>query len=409
MYTSCTIKGKHRCEDNDEVESNMKKERNANKTKRVCHSGNCTKNEMCTNNHSKPSSSTWNPNKLRLDISRAELLRKAHENREKYISSQKLSKDENPESKKNEKRNFSPNEIQIIKAPKLEPQLNKNGNEDIENIQNTNPTIKTNINKQQNSADFLLDAIVKSCTLQSDDAYDFCFEKRMGNSIAQNVNTKFKIDRMEKKLCRDVYCDLKCVHGLEPVCLSSTNQCANAATSDSDISSICDNLSEKGDIFNIKHKVVSNFNVDSKCDSPIPTLNCKKMKDISNINSTVLPKKINANVRQKISFENFTLCDTKTTSNNENLLTNGLHRNKLVGFKTQRTCKNSNPTDIPSFIEQEKFRKSFDNAASMVFHSRTGLPLTSSPAPVRRGKSSFDFDSSINSVQAIKRYVNKII
>lgn len=60
-------------------------------------------------------------------------------------------------------------------------------------------------------------------------------------------------------------------------------------------------------------------------------------------------------------------------------------------------------TEIPSALEQAKFRKELDNAASMVFHSRTGLPLTSSPAPVRRGKTCFDFDSSINSVSAIKR------
>lgn len=60
-------------------------------------------------------------------------------------------------------------------------------------------------------------------------------------------------------------------------------------------------------------------------------------------------------------------------------------------------------SSIPSALEQAKFRKNLDSAASMVFHSRTGLPLTSSPAPVRRGKSCFDFDSSINSVSAIRR------
>lgn len=38
----------------------------------------------------------------------------------------------------------------------------------------------------------------------------------------------------------------------------------------------------------------------------------------------------------------------------------------------------------------------------MVFHARTGLPLTSSPAPLRKGKICFDYDSSLNSVTAIK-------
>lgn len=56
---------------------------------------------------------------------------------------------------------------------------------------------------------------------------------------------------------------------------------------------------------------------------------------------------------------------------------------------------------VPSAREKARFRKSLDSAASMVFHCRTGLPLTSSPAPIRRG-TRFDFDSSLNSVSAIR-------
>ncbi|XP_043469069.1 uncharacterized protein LOC122502845 [Leptopilina heterotoma] len=55
---------------------------------------------------------------------------------------------------------------------------------------------------------------------------------------------------------------------------------------------------------------------------------------------------------------------------------------------------------VPSALEQERFRRSLENAASMVFHSRTGLPLTSSPAPLRKGSCCFDFDSSLNSVSS---------
>ncbi|XP_043288557.1 uncharacterized protein atos isoform X2 [Venturia canescens] len=55
---------------------------------------------------------------------------------------------------------------------------------------------------------------------------------------------------------------------------------------------------------------------------------------------------------------------------------------------------------VPSASEQEQFRRSFENAASMVFHSRTGLPLTSSPAPLRRGHCCFDYDSTLNSVSS---------
>ncbi|KAG5321134.1 F214A protein, partial [Pseudoatta argentina] len=56
--------------------------------------------------------------------------------------------------------------------------------------------------------------------------------------------------------------------------------------------------------------------------------------------------------------------------------------------------------NVPSALEQERFRRSLENAASMVFHSRTGLPLTSSPAPLRRGSCCFDYDSSLNSVSS---------
>lgn len=59
---------------------------------------------------------------------------------------------------------------------------------------------------------------------------------------------------------------------------------------------------------------------------------------------------------------------------------------------------------VPTAIEQERFRRSLENAASMVFHSRTGLPLTSSPAPLRRGSCCFDYDSSLNTVSSKRRY-----
>ncbi|KAK3923146.1 Protein FAM214A [Frankliniella fusca] len=62
----------------------------------------------------------------------------------------------------------------------------------------------------------------------------------------------------------------------------------------------------------------------------------------------------------------------------------------------------NNRQDVPSASERARFRRSFDSAASMVFHTRTGLPLTSSPAPVRRGTTRFDYDSSLNSVSAIR-------
>ncbi|KAJ9593975.1 hypothetical protein L9F63_014616 [Diploptera punctata] len=84
----------------------------------------------------------------------------------------------------------------------------------------------------------------------------------------------------------------------------------------------------------------------------------------------------------------------------------GLERIKDF-FKGDNKCTISHEAGegsrpIPSALDKAKFRQSLDSAASMVFHCRTGLPLTSSPAPVRRGTSCFDFDSSLNSVSAIR-------
>lgn len=145
---------------------------------------------------------------------------------------------------------------------------------------------------------------------------------------------------------------------------------------------------ESDNIFNNK----SNFNihVDKHCDSPILKTKQKKISDISNLN--LPPKKERA--RQKITFDDFestTTCDINFDERSIDAIVTG----QII--------------DVPSQVEQARFRKNLDNAASMVFHSRTGLPLTSSPAPVRRGKTCFDFDSSINSVSAIKRSVYCIL
>ncbi|XP_057655328.1 atos homolog protein A [Diorhabda carinulata] len=142
--------------------------------------------------------------------------------------------------------------------------------------------------------------------------------------------------------------------------LEAIERSGQMSTSESDISN-CDK--RESDILSIREKTNFNVYVDKHCDSPVPLLKEKKMRDISNID----PNNKRAYVRQKIIFED-----------------------------------EEGKGEIPSPLEQAKFRKDLDSAASMVFHARTGLPLTSSPAPVRRGKTCFDFDSSINSVSAIK-------
>nr|XP_023025638.1 protein FAM214A [Leptinotarsa decemlineata] len=138
---------------------------------------------------------------------------------------------------------------------------------------------------------------------------------------------------------------------------NSTNESARENESDP---VNCDKRAS--DIFSIKQN--SNFSIYKQCDSPIPHVGPKKMRDISNIDVAKC-----MNVKKKIVFD----------------------EEKEGGL-----------VEIPSPSEKAKFRKNLGSAATMVFHARTGLPLTSSPAPVRKGKSSFDFDSSINSVSAIK-------
>eukprot|EP00092_Neocalanus_flemingeri_P012089 GFUD01013033.1.p1 GENE.GFUD01013033.1~~GFUD01013033.1.p1 ORF type:complete len:1150 (+),score=174.33 GFUD01013033.1:469-3918(+) len=78
-------------------------------------------------------------------------------------------------------------------------------------------------------------------------------------------------------------------------------------------------------------------------------------------------------------------------SNNSNLHTSDKRRISI-----------DEDNSVPSANKKNAFRKSFDSATSMVFQSRTGLPLTSSPAPMRRGIK-FDFDSGINTPKDIKR------
>ena len=63
----------------------------------------------------------------------------------------------------------------------------------------------------------------------------------------------------------------------------------------------------------------------------------------------------------------------------------------------------TNCISIPTGVQKDYFRKTLNSATSMVFHRKSGLPLSSSPAPLRRGKNDFGYDASINTPKAIKR------
>lgn len=149
----------------------------------------------------------------------------------------------------------------------------------------------------------------------------------------------------------------------------------------------------------------NNIYIDTNCDNAKrKKTDFIKMCDISNVFSLeYLEKRQKVKAKQKITF-NDSPEDQCNISNKPPF--SPILRDNAINLQDDLSPNkefNSLPGAIPSALEQAKFRKSLDSAASMVFHSRTGLPLTSSPAPVRRGKSCFDFDSSINSVSAIRR------
>jgi hypothetical protein len=93
--------------------------------------------------------------------------------------------------------------------------------------------------------------------------------------------------------------------------------------------------------------------------------------------------------------------DEETHNNNNNIEEDANGR----PFSKPEKRRNSVEEDcgfggIPSANKKAAFRKSFDSAVHAVFHSRNGLPLTSSPAPMRRGIK-FDFDSGLNTPKVL--------
>lgn len=102
-------------------------------------------------------------------------------------------------------------------------------------------------------------------------------------------------------------------------------------------------------------------------------------------------------------------CDKESNNNISNNYYNKCNNNSFnysnEELIDENCCNNVNSTKtipVPSAQDKLKFRRSLDSAAQLVFHRCSGFPLTSSPAPVRRNHNSFSFDSSLNSVSAIK-------
>ena len=74
-----------------------------------------------------------------------------------------------------------------------------------------------------------------------------------------------------------------------------------------------------------------------------------------------------------------------------------------LGVKSEEIKTVPGTSATPTQAETDGFRKGFSSATAMVFHGRTRLPLTSSPAPLRKGKGAFGFDSTITSPNDVKR------
>lgn len=237
-------------------------------------------------------------------------------------------------------------------------------------------------NDLRNKGDILLDAILRSSKLNelkgktTYNAYKICEKASAGVFLERNKRKcvhKSCLSQSSSALCERKLCDKICCDNKKKDSSSNINSISDTSrVSENDIYINCDNVKRKKTEY--------------------------KMRDISNVFSLeYLEKRQKVKVKQKITFD-----DDGYECNNNNKETSC---NESAEMKDEKPKSHSLPTGIPSASDQAKFRKNLDSAASMVFHSRTGLPLTSSPAPVRRGKSCFDFDSSINSVSAIRRYV----
>lgn len=298
MHLSCTLKGKHRCEDVDDFE--LRKEQRVGSFKRVCCYG-----EAST---SKAAATAGNAS---------------------------------------EKRNCNP---QVEQSPKT-PKLDFKSNADLKKQQHQND--EGGAPAGASRSDVFLQAILRSCRLQD--------EPISSTSSGDTTSTASC-----NPSCSSSPRDVKCVQRLGELGTHLLSGCARALQkSVSDINS--DKQADKRDIApSCSNRGSGKIAVYADCDNgggPAATANTgtagtKKMRDISNLQLAV--------------------GDDKHKQHESNII------------------------DIPSPNAKAKFRKSLDNAANMVFHARTGLPLTSSPAPVRRGKFNFDFDSSINSVSDIK-------
>ncbi|KAI4467025.1 hypothetical protein MML48_2g00005513 [Holotrichia oblita] len=458
MHTYCTLKGKHRCEDLDDFDSAMKKDCKFAKLKRICN------NKNSNNIISEPSTSRQIP-KLQVDIAKANLYRQKYMKNQEVVKLEKRNSSPNMEQVvKTPKLDL--NEINDalkvlnsggVSAVEAHHQYNKN---DLSRQLRPQPQ-----EKQQNNDPVTL-IFRNCRLLQNEDLQNDNNNKTVvSNSNNNNINSTtdgankkcvHKLESTVTKLGGGTGLGRGCLNNqnwshIPPLLLSPSSSSPasslSLASTRGDMldccasdSSKCDNPCERSDITfsnsdSNSNKEKINIYLDNNCDNSVHHHNVqtkprfRMMRDISNVsiannalinNNIPLAGSYFGKARQRITFEDFPDTNRKrctginVNNTNSNNFVDGdsifvdcdkiIKEEKLEGgtVGSEKSNNSGLPNiDIPSPMEQAKFRKSLDSAASMVFHSRTGLPLTSSPAPVRKGKR-FDFDSSINSVSAIK-------
>ncbi|XP_018331701.1 protein FAM214A isoform X3 [Agrilus planipennis] len=364
MYTNCNLKGKHRCEDFDDLQSSVKSKEDFSKFKRICNSK--TNSDDYPQYQSYPSTSKCQQDHQdhKVNFKRAE----ASSSKDFHQGCGKVQKGEQID------RNNS-----FVNFNLFGPNSSKNC---------SNHSEPTSHDLSKSKSELLLDAILRSC--------------RRDNSPEQSTNS-VELSKVRKSdnvnvNVNDGDDDGTC--GLHFTGPSSPND-ATASHGECDINS-CD---KKSCEYSIKNRIRSNVHLDKHCDTPVPKV-VQNKKGSGNFSPLTLYK---SKAKQKLTFDDWSSEKSVDQQEVPDPVGEALQNCHLIEMGAEsindkyKTVENNavNGIDIPSAVDQIKFKKSLDNATSMVFHSRTGLPLTSSPAPVRRGKSSFDYDSSINSVSAI--------
>lgn len=391
MHMSCMLKGKHRCEDLDEIDNELKKCGKYSNCKRICQTVKCDSNVQ-SSHVSNSSSTSGGPSTSNYEQSNKYETQSNHSDSQtsfefpcKQHHTLKQKNCDNLEKYDKFNDEISNNE-QHTKTPKLDIELSKDEIREVMQVLNQNSHKTKNDLKQQskNKTNILRNVILKNYHRHKDEKVHHYDNENSTNLFSKEINSS-NLTFDKDDWIQMANCDLKCVRNNEHLDFNSLKKCEK--TSDCDFR-LCDKLCENSDIIQVKNKKKTKIYIDPDCDNishePKAISNCK-MRDISNIN--VLN---NTNNKEKLLFYQ-----------TQNFKSNGTETDKNKSTNENNTIV----IDIPSPTDQARFRKSFDNAACMVFHSKTGLPLTSSPAPVRKGKKCFDFDSSINSVSAIKRSV----